>query len=690
MPNRLKNESSPYLLQHANNPVDWYPWGEEALAASKKLDRPIFLSIGYSACHWCHVMEHESFEDEEIARVLNENFICIKVDREERPDIDMIYMEAVMALKNGQGGWPLSAFLTPDQQVFYGGTYWPPKPRMGMPGFNQVLTNVIDAYTNKRDTIKTQSADITDWLNRPAAEAGEIDAATVTTSAAWALENQFDFTHGGFGTKPKFPHAMDLSWLNLVATDWGKNDTPARKVIETMVDLNLRKMALGGIYDHLGGGFARYSVDERWLVPHFEKMLYDNALLTMAYTERCQRHESPFFATVVQETIDYVLELLTSPEGGFYSTEDADSEGEEGKFYVWTPQEIEKVLGKESASKFAAIYDVTDNGNFEGKNILNLTDRLKDAGPEDMFDVKTASKAARQQLLAVRNKRVRPGLDDKVIVSWNGLMIRAIARAATVFENETWKLAAVKAAEFILQHLSDKDGRLQHTWRNGKASIGGYLDDYAAMVWAFVELYRLTFDDRWVTEAQRLCDLMLKHFGDESPGFFFTADDAEKLIARQKPWHDNSVPGGNSLAACALIELGRLTGNQSLLEKGWKTVEAASHVLNRAPHAASQMLVAMTMSQSKPREIVIAGKPSVARPLIERLQKLWLPGTSLILLTDPKSIESGPLKEALAGKEFDSETVTLFDCESLACKLPVVGEEKVRKWIDELESGVAR
>ena len=462
MPNRLQNESSPYLLQHANNPVDWYPWGEEALSRAKELDRPIFLSIGYSACHWCHVMEHESFEDEAIAKVLNENFVCIKVDREERPDIDMIYMEAVMALKNGQGGWPLSAFLTPDQNVFYGGTYWPPKAKMGMPGFNQVLLSVLDAYTNKRDTIKKQSAEITRWLNRPADDSPALDHAAVSARAAQAMENQFDFTHGGFGAQPKFPHSMDLCWLNRVAADWGVNATPSRKVIETMVDLNLQKMALGGIYDHLGGGFARYSVDERWLVPHFEKMLYDNALLTIAYTQRCQQNHSPFFKTVVEETIDYVLERLTDEAGGFYSTEDADSEGEEGKFYVWTPEEISQVLGPAASSKFAAIYDVSDDGNFEGKNILNLTDRLNRATGEQICEVKNTMRDSRAKLLATRRQRVRPGLDDKVIVFWNGLMIRAIARAAAVFGNPKWQAAAVKAADFVLQQLSDSEGRLLH------------------------------------------------------------------------------------------------------------------------------------------------------------------------------------------------------------------------------------
>ena len=684
MPNRLQDESSPYLLQHANNPVDWYPWCEEALALSREQDKPIFLSIGYSACHWCHVMEHESFEDDAIAKLLNDNYVCIKVDREERPDLDMIYMDAVIALKNGQGGWPLSAFLTPKQQVFYGGTYWPLKAKMGMPGFGQVLLGVLDAFTSKRDAIEKQSTEITGWLNRSSDKSSSLDRDAVVSTGVRAMENQFDFTSGGFGSQPKFPHAMDLQWLNLIADSWPQNESPSKQVVESMVDINLQKMALGGIYDHLGGGFARYSVDERWLVPHFEKMLYDNALLTMSYTQRRQRKADPFYEAVVSETIDYVLEMLTDSEGGFYSTEDADSEGEEGKFYVWSPAEIAEALG-DDADEFCEAYDVLAGGNFEGKSILNLTDWLNKATSQQMFECNQRWKDARKKLLEVRNRRIRPGLDDKVIVSWNGLMISAIARAAAVFGNEEWESAAICAAEFVLGKLRRDDGRLLHTWRHGKAAIDAYLDDYAAMLCATLELYRLTFDARWINEAKTLADTMVRHFADESGGFFFTADDAEKLIARKKPWHDNSVPSGNALAACGLLGLGRLIGDESYIALANETIEGASHVLNRVPHAASQMLIAMSTSQMGQREIVVAGSADKTRPLMRRIQKKWLPGVSLIAISDAEATKNGPLSAMLEGKTFDAETVTLFDCENFSCKLPVVGEDQVSQWIDSLD-----
>ncbi len=676
MSNRLRNESSPYLLQHAGNPVNWFAWGDEAFTRARDEDKPIFLSVGYSACHWCHVMEHESFEDETISKLLNENYVSIKVDREERPDLDMIYMDAVMALKNGQGGWPLSVFLTPTQEVFYGGTYWPPQAQMGMPGFGQVLLSVLDAFTNKRDQIESQSAEITQWLNRSTDTTAELDGEQVVTNSVRAMENQYDFANGGFGTQPKFPHAINLRYLNHLADSWPENESPSRQTVDTIVDLSLQKMALGGIYDHLGGGFARYSVDERWLVPHFEKMLYDNALLTMAYTERCQREPNPFFQSVVAETIEYVLEMLTDSNGGFYSTEDADSEGEEGKFYVWSVEEIESVLGDE-AKEYCEAYDVTSRGNFEGKNILNLTDSLIDSTPQSMSEFKYKWSAVRLSLLQERNKRIRPGRDDKVIVSWNGLMISGLARAAAVFENEKWEDAAIKAAEFLLSKLRRDDGRLWHTWRHDAASIDGYLDDYASMLCATLELYRLTFNCRWLEEAISLADQILAHFGDDEGGFFFTADDAEKLIARRKPWHDNSVPSGNALAACGLLELGLLIGNQNYIEKANGTINGAADVLNRVPHAAAQMLIAFRRSLAARREIVLAGDADRVRPLMHKLRKKWLPDVSLIVVTDWETANSGPLQEILSGKDFDIESVTLFECENHACQLPIVGADRV-------------
>jgi len=428
MPNRLAQETSPYLLQHRDNPVDWHAWGPEALELAKREERPIFLSIGYSACHWCHVMEHESFENPAIARLMNENFVCIKVDREERPDLDQIYMNAVQLL-TGRGGWPMSVFLTPDLKPFYGGTYWPPTSRMGMPGFDQVLLAVADAWKNRREQTVQHAAELINHLSRFAegpAAAGELSLHLIG-AAGDALERSFDHHHGGFGGAPKFPHSMDLQVLLRL---WKRHRRPGFLEIVTAT---LDKMAAGGIYDHLGGGFHRYSVDERWLVPHFEKMLYDNALLTSAYVEGYQATGNAEYARVARETCNYVLREMTDPAGGFYSTEDADSEGEEGKFYVWTPGEIEDVLGKEAGEIFCYVYDVTESGNFEGHNILNLPKTIEVCAKikgRDSEQLRAELAASRQKLLAVRSKRVRPGRDDKVLVAWNGLMIDALAKAA--------------------------------------------------------------------------------------------------------------------------------------------------------------------------------------------------------------------------------------------------------------------
>ena len=468
MPNRLAGESSPYLLQHQNNPVDWHPWGPEALALAQSADKPIFLSIGYAACHWCHVMEHESFENAAIARLMNENFVCIKVDREERPDLDHIYMSAVQLL-TGRGGWPMSVFLTPELKPFYGGTYWPPSARMGMPGFDQVLLAVADAWKNRRAQAIEQASELTSHITGltelPASEA--VLSQAMIDQAGGTLERSFDFRHGGFGGAPKFPHPMDLQLLLRL---WRRHRCDG---LLQMVTTTLDKMAAGGIYDHLGGGFHRYSVDERWLVPHFEKMLYDNALLTAAYVEGFQATGNPEYARVVRETCDYVLRDLTDLAGGFYSTEDADSEGEEGKFYVWTPNEIAEVLGAEKTETFCYVYDVTDPGNFEGQSILNLPKaieacaKIKQRGVDELRQELAESKA---KLLAAREQRVRPGRDDKVLVSWNGLMIDALSRAAGALDERRYLAAARKAADFILQSMRRPDGRLLHTWRRGKLS----------------------------------------------------------------------------------------------------------------------------------------------------------------------------------------------------------------------------
>ena len=538
MPNRLAQESSPYLLQHAENPVDWFPWGEEALELARTQDRPIFLSIGYSACHWCHVMEHESFENEQIAGMLNDNFISIKVDREERPDIDQIYMNAVMALQQGQGGWPLNVFLTPEQDVFFGGTYWPPSTKVGRPGFDHVLHSVLDAYTNRRDQVAEQSQQITEWLNK--AEKSDqtltLDRALLQNAAS-VLHRNFDANNGGFGGAPKFPHCMDLALLVRLAKTHGGSESaePNSEQMLEMVRVSLKKMAYGGIFDHLAGGFARYSVDDHWLVPHFEKMLYDNSLLAGVYLDMHRVKGDRFYAMIAEKTLGYLMNYLTDEAGGFHSTEDADSEGVEGKFYVWSEQEVMEVLGEETGESFCQLYNVSERGNFEGHNILHMTQSYQQFADQKSIDKKQLRdqmRDARLKLLEVRDRRIRPGKDDKVLVNWNGLGISAMAKAARQLDDAKYSQAASNSAEFIWSEMRDETGRLLHTWRNGVAKISGFLDDYANLLVAFVDLYEVGYDQKWLDRAVEIAEQMIAHFHDPDGGFFFTSDDQQALISR--------------------------------------------------------------------------------------------------------------------------------------------------------------
>lgn len=691
MPNRLAAESSPYLLQHQNNPVDWHPWGPEALDRAKREQRPIFLSIGYSACHWCHVMEHESFENQAIAQLMNDNFVCIKVDREERPDLDHIYMSAVQLL-TGRGGWPMSVFLTSDLQPFYGGTYWPPTSQMGMPGFDQVLLAVADAWKNRRQQAIEQAAELTTHITRLAElpQSGEPLSAALIEHAGESLERSFDHRHGGFGGAPKFPHPMDLQLLLRL---WKRHRSEGLlQVVITTLD----KMAGGGIYDHLGGGFHRYSVDERWLVPHFEKMLYDNALLTTAYVEAFQATGNPEYAREVCETCDYVLRDLTDASGGFYSTEDADSEGEEGKFYVWTPREIVEILGEEAAEVFCYVYDVSEPGNFEGHNILNLPKpievcaKLKQRDPAELrADLATS----REKLLKVRGQRVRPGRDDKVLVAWNGLMIDALARAAGALSEPRYLTAAVEATEFILHDMRRPDGRLLHSWRGGQAKFDAYLDDYAALANALISLYEATFDEKYIDEAVRLVEVILAHFADrESGGFFYTADDHEQLIARHKDIQDSSVPSGNALAAMVLVRLGKLSGRAEYLQAAEGTFRSALSLMERAPTASGQMLLALDMFLGPTPEIVILGDPTSAdiAAVLSELQQRFIPNKVVALRSPSASASiqrSAALDPLFVGKTPLALKPTLFVCENFTCQSPVVGQQAVIQQIKKLSDG---
>lgn len=685
MPNRLAKETSPYLLQHKNNPVDWYPWGEEAFAAAKKQDKPIFLSVGYSACHWCHVMEHESFENAEIAKQMNDGFICVKVDREERPDVDQIYMNAVQSL-TGRGGWPMSVFLTPDLKPFYGGTYWPPRQRGGMPGFEQVMAAVLDAWKNRRAALFDQAQQLTDHLKVVGSAGTDGKAAPplkpeMLKPAAESLGKLFDPKEGGFGGAPKFPHPMDLRVLLRIWKRYGD-----RSALD-MVTFTLDKMARGGMYDQFAGGFHRYSVDAKWLVPHFEKMLYDNALLAVAYAEAYQATGREDYARTLRETLDYVLREMTTTDGGFSSTQDADSEGEEGKFYVWTVAEVTSILGADQAKLFCEIYDISSGGNFEpevhpGRSIPNLPKSLEEHAKRlnrNVDELRTELAASRAKLLEVRKKRVPPGLDDKILTSWNGLMIDAMATAGRVLGEPRYTAAARRAAEFLTTKLRRPDGRLLHSFRHGQAKFDGYLDDYACLAQALTSLYESDFDPRWIDEAAKLCDTMLKHFADvEKGGFFYTADDHEKLIARNKDVYDNATPSGTGIALTALVRLGKLTGSAIYLTAAERTFATIAELFERAPTAVSQSLIALDLYLGPTQEIVVAADDAAGRDAVmKQVNRAYWPNKVLAaapLKSEPGKSESKALAAVLEGKRPVKNQPTLFVCENFTCQAPVTGD----------------
>jgi len=683
MPNHLANETSPYLLQHANNPVDWYPWGPAALDRAKAEQKPIFLSIGYSACHWCHVMEHESFENEQIAKSLNEKFVCIKVDREERPDLDQLYMNAVQMM-TGRGGWPMSVFLTPELKPFFAGTYWPPRASRGMPGFDQVIDSVANAWKNDRDAAVKSADRITAELRRrdqPSA-AGETLPADLVAGAARHARQTFDKTYGGFGGAPKFPASM---LLQVLMRHWHRQRD--RGSIN-MVKVTLDRMASGGIYDHLGGGFARYSVDARWLVPHFEKMLYDNALLAKTYLEAYQITHDKNYARVVRETLDYVLRDMTDEKGGFYSTEDADSEGVEGKFYTWNPSQLREVLGKEAAATFARVYDVTDEGNFEHTNILNLPKSIAQQAKllgREADDLAAELAASRAKLFAVREDRVHPHKDDKVLVAWNGLMIDTMARAGAVLGEPRYVAAADKAADFLLSEVRRDDGRLLHTWRHGQAKLDAYLDDYACLANGLVSLYEATFDGRRIDQAIELMQTVLDHFADEHEGgFFFTADDHEQLLVRSKDFVDNAVPSGNAIAATVLVRLSKLTGRVEYEDAARGVMLANVRLMQRAPSATSQTLIAVDLHLGPTYEMVLAGDPhdDASRKVLADLRSRFLPNKVLALASDGERAES--LADLVRGKSMLGGAPTLYVCEGFTCQAPAQGSDEIAHTLDEL------
>lgn len=685
--NRLINETSPYLLQHAHNPVDWYPWGEEALDAARSEDKPIFLSIGYSACHWCHVMEHESFEDPDIAEQMNRDFINIKVDREERPDLDQIYMQAVLAL-TGQGGWPMSVFLTPDGRPFFGGTYFPPVPQYGRGGFPQILEAVQDAWQNKRSQLDEQAGRLTSAMIEEASRLGEPQTLNqdLLDNAARQLLRYADPHNGGFGRAPKFPHPFDLRVLLRVWRRFG-----SQEALEHVL-LTLDKMAQGGIYDHLGGGFHRYSTDARWLVPHFEKMLYDNALLVPAYLEAYQATSEERFANVVRETLDYVLREMTQPQGGFYSTQDADSEGEEGKFFVWTSEEIEAVLGADRAKVFNRCYDVMPQGNWEGKTILNLPRPLSESAAVlglEKSELEKVLAQCRAKLFAVREDRIPPGRDEKVLVSWNGLMITAMAMAAPILGEERYAQAAQNAANFILSDMRTSDGGLLHSYKDGQARLNGYLDDYACLLDGLAELYQATFEPYYLEEALKLSEHLASRFADdENGGFYYTASDHEELIVRQKDSQDNATPSGSAMAATALLKLSRLCGRSDLEAIAVKTLETLSGQMQSAPSSSGQALIALDFLLGKTWEAVVVedDEPYKSAEILVELYARFLPNK--VVLHRAKNTTDAELppaiKPVLTGKTAQNGKATVYLCEHGTCQSPIADIEELRKRLDEL------
>ena len=666
MPNKLAQETSPYLLQHVDNPVEWYPWGEEALQKARRENKPILLSIGYAACHWCHVMAHESFEDPATAELMNRYFVNIKVDREERPDLDAIYMQAVVAM-TGQGGWPMTVFLTPEGRPFYGGTYFPPSPRHGMPSFIQLMQGIVNAWENKREEVVDSAGDITKHLQRTAVLTGQENVLSpgMFTKATAALAQTFDHERGGFGGAPKFPPSMTLEYL--LQSFVLHNDSRALHMAET----TLKKMAYGGMYDQLGGGFARYSTDVNWLVPHFEKMLYDNALLARAYLHAYQVTQEPLYRRIVEETLDFVMRELRHEDGGFYSSYDADSEGEEGKFYVWSAAEIDEHLG-EDAELFKLYYDVTEQGNWEGTNILNIKKELDEvAWATKMSEEKAQERlaAARQKLYDVRAKRVWPGLDDKVLTAWNGLMLAAFAEAGRVLERPDYTETAVRNAQFLHKTMRTEDGRLLRTWKAGaEAKYNGYLEDYAYLADGLLALYQNTFNEQWFTWANDLAAKMLAHFHDaENGGFFDTSDDHEELIHRPKDLQDNAVPSANAMAAHVLLKLSLYTGNMHYWDVAETAVSSLYGAMVQYPNAFAHWLCAAVFITSEPQEVAIIGDHGLAdtEALIDTVFLNFRPN---LVVASGDSTSGVPL---LADRKRLDGKATAYVCRRFVCQQPV-------------------
>ncbi len=698
--NRLIHEKSPYLQMHAHNPVEWYPWGEEALERARREAKPIFLSVGYSTCHWCHVMERESFENEEIAALLNQHFISIKVDREERPDVDRVYMTFVQA-STGSGGWPMSVFLTPDLKPFFGGTYWPPEDRYGRPGFVRILESVAKTWQNERERVVEHAAEVVEHLRQAVGAAATAPgrlSASVLEAATRRIESSYDAADGGFGGAPKFPRPVIFNLLLRTTARTGEPEALG------MTLHTLSRMAAGGLHDHLGGGFHRYSVDATWRVPHFEKMLYDQAQLAVSYVEAFQITHDAFFARTARDILDYVLRDLRGPEQGFYAAEDADSLIEEGKpergegaFYVWRAEEIERTLKSDDFLLFAFYYDVRPSGNvapendlqgeFRGKNILHAIHSLHEAAEisgQSEAEVRRRLAAMGRKLLAARNQRPRPARDEKILTAWNGLMLSALARAAPALDEPKYLAAAESAAAFLRAKLYDEtSGRLRRRYREGEAAIDAFLEDYACLIEGLLDLYEASFQLEHLAWASRLQERQDQLFWDaRDGGYFSTASATSDILLRMRDSYDGAEPSGNSVAALNLLRLARFTGREEWRAKAEKTLEAFGRQLEQAPETLPQMAVALDFALAKPREIVIAGGRRAAdtQALLRQIHSRFIPNKILLAVDgaeEQKTLARWlPFIEnvkPLGGK------ATAYVCENYVCKLPTSDPEELAR-----------
>ncbi|MHB8625850.1 MAG: thioredoxin domain-containing protein [Aggregatilineales bacterium] len=669
--NHLQFETSPYLLQHAANPVDWYAWGEEALRKAKAEDKPILLSIGYSACHWCHVMAHESFEDPDTAAFMNANFVCIKVDREERPDLDDLYMQATLAFTNGHGGWPMTVFLMPDARPFHAGTYFPKDDRYGMPSFQRVMAAVLDAYRGRRDEVNTLAEQVTDSLKRDelANRGADADLSPELLDTAYQkLMRGFDPVHGGLSRgAPKFPNPMNLEYALRVFAH-----TSLERAREA-VTYSLHKMARGGIYDQVGGGFHRYSVDERWLVPHFEKMLYDNAQLSRLYLHAWQATGDSFFKDIAEQIYDYLLREMAAPGGGFYSATDADSEGEEGKFFVWTPGEIRTALPDDQYQAVVSYYGVTETGNFEGRNILNVPADDADVAAKLAItpdELRARIDAARATLYAIRDKRVHPGLDDKLLTAWNGLTLTSVAEAARVLDRDDYRKAAIFHADFLIRELIH-DGRVWRTHKNGVSKLNGYLEDYACLSEALLETYQTTFEVRYFEQAQALADQVLAHFASSDGGFYDTADDHESLIARPRSLQDNATPSGNSKFARVLALLAAYTGEARYETAARGILRQLAAGMREYPSAFGEALIAADLLVRGIQEVAIIGDPALpaTRALLAVVESRYRP--NVIRALSPVDSGSDAVPPLLAQRTLVAGQPAAYVCRHFVCQRPV-------------------